>query len=64
MSDAFKFSAEWTDVESDPSACRVKLEIGGLNSFRAENRWSRSIDEAPHLSALPLAQWLVLSEWK
>jgi hypothetical protein len=60
----FDFSAEWTDVVTDPAAARLRLEIAGQNCFRAENLWSKSIDEAPHLSAGPLALWLAQSWWR
>jgi hypothetical protein len=60
----FDFSASWTAVDSDPTAAHISLDVDGLNAFRAENRWSKSIDEAPHLSAFPLAMWLAQSWWR
>ena len=56
--------AEWTGAEQDVMAARLRLEIAGINAFRAENRWSRTIDEAPHLSAGPLARWLATNWWR
>lgn len=60
----FSFTLNWTDVASDPTSARFKLEAGGCNLFRAENRWSQSVDDMPHLSALPVARWLAQSWWR
>jgi hypothetical protein len=64
LADTVTFHAEWTGAELDPTASRLRIEIAGLNACRAENQWSKSIDEAPHLSAGPLAFWLAANWWR
>lgn len=64
MKDGLRFDVNWTDVAADPTAARIKVDIAGKNAFEAENRWSKTIDDAPHLSALPIATWLANSWWR
>lgn len=64
MRDGLKILADWTDAGIDTTAARIKIDVAGNNACRAENHWSRSIDDAPHLSAMPLALWLASSWWR
>jgi len=64
LSSALNFETAWTGADHDPAAARLRIEIAGLNACRAENQWSKSIDEAPHLSAGPLAFWLAANWWR
>jgi len=64
MNGRMEIAVDWIGTEHDGCAARLAIRIAGLNAFRAENRWSNSIDEAPPLSALPLAQWLAANWWR
>lgn len=68
MTGAFAISPEWTDFGGgapvDLTSALLRVEVAGHVATRAENAWSRTLQEAPHLSALPLARWLAHSWWR
>jgi hypothetical protein len=65
MKDGFAIhAAPVATFDGDPAAARIQISIGCHNSFRAENRWSNSVEDAPYLSAFPLALWLAGAWWR
>jgi hypothetical protein len=64
MLGSLSFAVDWTDAQLSPTAARLKIDIAGNNACRAENHWSRSVDDAVHLDAMPLGLWLAGSWWR
>ncbi|MDO9712373.1 ImmA/IrrE family metallo-endopeptidase [Paracraurococcus lichenis] len=64
MRDGLTIFADWAAAEGDVTSARIKIDIAGNNASRAENHWSQSIDDAPILSAMPLALWLASFWWR
>lgn len=60
----FQILPRWTDVEGDPASAHVRMAVGPVNLTTALNMFSQSVDQAPHLSALPLARWLAGNWWR
>ena len=64
MRDGLEFTVDWTDADVSPTAARIKIDVAGANACRSENLWSRTLDDAPHVDAMPLALWMAQSWWR